>query len=182
MVVGGLVMAFLSACTGSSPTQPPALSPAASRPATPRVILSPVIRRGVCSTVMHVPRTRLPSSLGLDPTQVVAQWLPGMNQRPCRIVTRRYSAAVARRLAKGINQSRKLPRFLSCPFNDGSAVLLTFAYHEDANLLVRVGLRGCNPASGLAGPQRRASQGVLRTLVPAAPQPWRRGLRRWIHY
>ena len=54
----------------------------------------------------------------------------------------------------------RLPREkarIACPFDDGSAILATFAYSDGAAAVVRVGLRGCQTVTGAHPPARTAA-------------------------
>lgn len=107
------------------------------------------------------------------PEGVIAFWIPGLNQRPCRVESGTFSASVAERLAEDINKSALFPRgAVNCPNDDGSAVELYFEYGSaHPSEYAHVGLAGCTSIEAPGRTSRVASADLLSALRDIAPSP-----------
>lgn len=144
---------------------------------------SAALRHHACVTA-STGRTALPVhgllTVDANPRSARAAWIPGLNQRPCRVVTLDYGIEVSTRLADDIRSAPAFPAgVFNCPADDATRVQLVFSYgaSRPAELAV-VSLRGC-PAVGAAGARsRRATEQLLADLATVAPEPWAAALRQ----
>jgi hypothetical protein len=73
--------------------------------------------------------------------------------RSSRQVTGRRELAA---LAAELNALPPLPKLISCPLDDGSEIVATFAY-KNGDVVVQIGLTGCRVVRGSRPPVRTAS-------------------------
>lgn len=108
------------------------------------------------------------------PLEVIAFWIPGFAQRPCRTARARYGASVASRLAVDLREAPKFPEgVVHCPNDDGTAVYLYFGYGTGRpSEFARAQLTGCRFVTAPNRESRRLSGRLLRDLAAIAPQPW----------
>ncbi len=114
--------------------------------------------------------------MGALPSGVTAEWLPGLNQRPCRAALTHSGAAVARRLATLIDESKVVPpgAVFSCPLDDDSEVRLFFSYVGGGVRTIWVPLTGCAFLGDTSSRDlRMAAPTLLTTLRSIGPLPWR---------
>jgi hypothetical protein len=149
----------------------------ARQPSATVHLASAHLRRHVCLTRPAADQLRRldPSrTVPARPTGVTVQWLPGMNQRPCRTVVGHYDAELAGRLAADLRHAPRFPRgIFSCPMDDASAVSLSFIPAAGGPARVIVGLRGCAVLRPAVGPPLRMTAALHRDLGSVAPSPWR---------
>lgn len=135
-----MIVAALAAAAACSLLAPPAAAPAGAT--------APLVRPGARSALLCRYR-------GLNPAATAHRLL----------VTRlvRSRSAVAS-LARALDALRPVRGVFSCPFDDGSEVVATFAYPRGARVVVRVGLSGCRLATGTHPPVRAATPDLLARL------------------
>jgi hypothetical protein len=118
--------------------------------------------------------------VGVDPhpAGVIAVWLPGMNEHPCRAALTRGNSELARRLAKDIAKAPKWPSgAYNCPSDDGTRAELYFQQPEHAEAeLVDVDLAGCKGLDAPGRVARQMTEEFSHDLASIAPVPWRNGL------
>lgn len=110
-------------------------------------------------------------SVDLNPVGALAEWLPGMNQRPCRAQLTQLGQTAARHLAAAVNtgQAIKVGAAYSCPAGDLSSVTLFFRYPGPMVEMVSVELNGCGWITAPGRISRftpPAMQTELGTLAP----------------
>lgn len=114
--------------------------------------------------------------MGVDPHPVgaVAEWLPGLTQRPCRAQLTRVGQPMARRLAAAVivGQPIKVGAAYSCPFDDLTAVELFFQYPGRVVETVSVDLSGCGWINAPARTSRFVPATLRTELDTIAPAPW----------
>jgi hypothetical protein len=176
--------ALVVGCTSDATPHPDAQRATASTAAVPRPSFTPAasvwLRHGFCARHIQVPPGPEPKVLPEHPVAVLTEWMPGFDQRPCRVSTEQYGTKVAGKLRRDINAAQPLRQMVMCPYSDRSTVVLTFGYRSGPNMLVAVDLRGCNLITGLAGPARWKAPRLLPDLVAVAPQPWHAALKQWM--
>lgn len=114
-------------------------------------------------------------SVGGRPTGVIAVWLPGLNQRPCRAALTRGNADVARRLAKDIRAAPKWPSGnFNCPNDDGAGARLYFQRSGSTLAdLADIQLSGCRGVDAPGRSARWMTDRLFHDLASIEPAPWR---------
>jgi hypothetical protein len=83
--------------------------------------------------------------------------------RSSRLITDRAEIAS---IAFALNHLPRETAVFHCPMDDGSAILATFSYPRGAEIVIRIGLRGCSTVSGTYLPVRTvASPGGDRLVA-----------------
>lgn len=152
-------------------------------PAAPEATPSAALRHHVCVTAPSAGAERPAGGLvtvDAQPRSARATWIPGLNQRPCRVVTLDYGIEVATRLAGDIRSAPAFPDgVFSCPADDASRVRLVFSYGAGrAAELAVVSLTGCRAVGAPGARSRRATERLLDDVATVAPQPWAAALRQ----
>lgn len=105
-----------------------------------------------------------------DPIGVTGHWLPGANDRACRVVVTSSGREFARQVAREINAaSVDIPQRIACPMDDGRMVRLFFSFAGSSQIdEVDVPLNGCQ---FISAPHRLPREGytVVRALAAIAP-------------
>lgn len=114
-------------------------------------------------------------SVDAHPTGVIAVWLPGMNQHPCRAALTRGNADLARQLATDIRTAPKWPSGIyHCPMDDATGARLYFEQSKTTKAeLVDVGLAGCRGIGAPGRSERQMTDQLSHDLALIAPAPWR---------
>jgi hypothetical protein len=172
VVVVAVFAATVTSCSGCG-----AATGAPVRGVLPSITPTVQVRSGACWTSGASTRQQGGGLVAVGPhsTGVVAVWVPGLNQRPCRAVITRVTKESAGLLAADILSAPKVPpgRF-SCPMDDGTHVRLYFTYSGAAEPeRVDVALTGCTDISAPDRAARRVTGQLARDLAPFAPMPWR---------
>lgn len=159
-----------SGCTRSVVEDSPSAAPPPSAAAAS-------VRNGACEVRWQQvgdPFGQAPLTVGREPRNVVAIWIPGLNSLDrCAAVRVSYDASVATRLAVDVDGSpvaSDAPR--ACPADDGTAVELWFGYAGGRTERVDVNLTGCLGITAAARHARDVSPRLLHDLAAVAPPPW----------
>jgi hypothetical protein len=87
------------------------------------------------------------ATVDANPSGIRSAWVPGVNDRACRVVVRDGSAELARRLAADIRSLKpvagKPGQQSNCPLDDGHSVRLYFAYPNKRWQVIDATLSGC---------------------------------------
>lgn len=168
-----VVLLGAAACTVSHP------APVASVPSVAPVA---TIINGACSTGFNgEPEFKTDGLVTVDahPAGLVAVWIPGFNDRPCRSALTRATSSQAARIAADIRSSpaatggKRL-----CPNDDNSAIRLYFEYVQPSRIeRVDVHLRGCAYVAAPGRSARNLSVALTLDLLPIAPEPWHSRMR-----
>jgi hypothetical protein len=146
---------------------PPSVAPSASA-------RTPV---GACTVGRGAGHKRNSGLVSVDthPTGVVAVWLPGMNQHPCRAALTRGNADLARQLAADIRRAPKWPSgTYNCPMDDATGARLYFEQSGTTKAeLVDVSLAGCSGIGAPGRSRRQLTDRLPHNLASIAPAPWR---------
>ncbi|MEV0407643.1 hypothetical protein [Actinoallomurus sp. NPDC050550] len=175
-----VVAALATAATGCSLLGGGAGDPVRATPPSVAPFASTGTPVGACSAGYEADHERSRGLVSVDarPIGVVAVWLPGMNQRPCRAALTRGNADFARRLATDIRTAPKWPSgAYNCPMDDASGASLYFEQSGTAKAeLVDVHLAGCRGIGAPGRSSRELTDRLSHDLASIAPAPWRTGL------
>jgi hypothetical protein len=150
-----------------------------------RVPPLPVARRGadgVCVVAGGTGATpvarpgRPPATVPARPTGVVADWLPGLDDRRCRAARTEAGVTSAASLAADIDAAPAVPAgaVYHCPMDDGTAVRLHFlGGRRRVTVTLRVGLSGCGLVTAAGAAARRPTASLRAALRSLAPAAWR---------
>ncbi|MHB1774955.1 MAG: hypothetical protein ACYCU7_03035 [Acidimicrobiales bacterium] len=119
---------------------------------------------------------RPPATVPARPTGVVADWLPGLDDRRCRVARTEAGATSAASLAADVDAAPAVPAgaVYHCPMDDGTAVRLHFlGGRRRVTVTLRVGLSGCGLVTASGAAARRATPSLRAALRPLAPPAWR---------
>jgi hypothetical protein len=129
---------------------PPGCAPHEPRLVAPVGVPGPLVRPGAARLLLCRYR-------GLNPASTALQL------RSSRVISDRAEIGS---IVAALNALPKARARVSCPMDDGSAILATFVYPAGPVATVRVGLRGCRTVTGLHPPVRTAaSPGGARLIA-----------------
>jgi hypothetical protein len=152
-------------------------SAAASNPS--HLVPATHLRNGVCVVVGGVATGTggTPVTVPLHPSGVETVWLPGLNDKVCKAVLVKGSAAVASDLARDIDAAPVVANGdeYMCPNDDGAAARLYFTYggHHPAQR-VDAQLSGCRWITAPDNGTRTSTTQFNQDLSTLAPSAWRR--------
>jgi len=109
------------------------------------------------------------------PAGAIAEWLPALDQRPCRAQLTRLGQAVARRLAAAVDTGEPIQvgAAYACPFESGARVELFFQFAHRVVETVSVDLSGCRWIDAPARASRFTPPAMQLELDTLAPPGWR---------
>jgi len=109
------------------------------------------------------------------PAGAIAEWLPSLDQRPCRAQLTRLGQAVARRLAAAVDTGEPIQvgAAYACPFESGARVELFFQFAHRVVETVSVDLSGCRWIDAPARVSRFTPPDMQLELDTLAPPGWR---------
>ena len=110
------------------------------------------------------------------PGGATAEWLPALDQRPCRGQLTRLGQAAARRLAAEVDSGEpvQVGAAYACPVDNGARVELFFQFAHRAVETVSVDLSGCRWIDAPARVSRFTPPAMQLELDTLAPSGWRR--------
>jgi hypothetical protein len=131
-----------------------------------------VISGGIPDPLLH--RETRGLTVRPDPRRATIAWLPGLNSKTCQAMLTVLSGSAAAALAAAVDQSPVVTRtgVTNCPFGDGTAAELYFAYRRSPTVVVDVALNGCTGISASDGRGRELDAAVQGDLFAAAPAAW----------
>jgi hypothetical protein len=141
------------------------------------IVSSARLRNGVC-TLPGLPQPSYGSTapeVTTNPTGLDLVWTPGLNDKTCKTVQRRATAREASVLAEDIDNAPLIANAVevNCPADDGSRVVLYFAYPNGIAGPVTIQLDGCGWTFAAGSEMRQTTATLRHDLMSFSPPPWR---------